>query len=45
MFLFGGNDLTRDTIDKIIGPNNGRSGIGASLDTHYIMGLGENITA
>ncbi|XP_057308750.1 tripeptidyl-peptidase 1-like [Hydractinia symbiolongicarpus] len=45
MSLFVGSDFVHHTkIDKIIGPNTGRSGIEASLDTQYIMGLGANIT-
>ena len=43
--LFVGSEfIHRTKIDKIIGPNEGRSGLEASLDTQYIMGLGANIT-
>jgi len=45
MSMFVGHDFVHKTqIDKIIGPNEGRSGVEASLDTQYIMGLGANIT-
>lgn len=43
--LFVGSDFAHvNSINKIIGPNSGRSGIEASLDTQYITGLGANIT-
>lgn len=45
MTLFVGSEFVHRTkIDKVIGPDTGRSGIEASLDTQYIMGLGANIT-
>lgn len=44
MTMFVGSDFKHKTeITKIIGPNNGTSGIEASLDTQYIMGTGANI--
>lgn len=43
MFV-GGDFVHKKSIDKIIGPNDGKSGIEASLDTQYIMGTGANIT-
>ena len=42
--IFGGSFVHLDAIAKVIGPNTGRSGIEASLDTQYIMSLGSNIT-
>ena len=43
--MFVGNDFAHRTkIDKIIGPNHGRSKIEATLDTQYITGMGANIT-
>lgn len=45
MSMFVGSDFVhRIQIDKVIGPNSGRSGIEATLDTQYIAGLGANIT-
>ena len=45
MSLFVGSEFVhRTSIDKVIGPNIGRSGVEASLDTQYITGLGANIT-
>ena len=45
MYMFVGNDFAHRTkIDKIIGPNHGRSKIEATLDTQYITGMGANIT-
>ena len=45
MSLFVGSDFVhQNQINKIIGPNSGKSGIEASLDTQYIMGTGANIT-
>lgn len=43
-YLFGSSFPHQDEIAKVIGPNSGRSGIEASLDTQYIMSLGANIT-
>lgn len=42
--LYGSSFVHLDEIAKVIGPNTGRSGIEASLDTQYIMSLGANIT-
>lgn len=42
--LFGSTFVHLDTIAKEIGPDSGRSGIEASLDTQYIMSTGANIT-
>ena len=39
-FLFGGSFKHLKEMTKVIGPNSGRSGIEASLDTQYIMSLG-----
>ena len=45
MSMFVGNDFVhQDEITKIVGPNTGKSGIEATLDTQYIMGMGANIT-
>jgi len=45
MSIFVGSEFVHQTeIPKVIGPNSGRAGIEASLDTQYIMGLGANIT-
>jgi len=45
MSMFVGSDFVHQSqIDKIIGPNEAKSGIEASLDTQYIMGTGANIT-
>jgi len=45
MSIFVGSEFVhRNQIDKVIGPNSGRSGVEASLDTQYIAGLGANIT-
>ena len=45
MSLFVGGDFVHQSeITKIVGPNDGKSGIEATLDTQYIMGLGANIT-
>ena len=45
MSIFVGNDFPhKNVIDKVIGPDSGRSGVEASLDTQYIMGLGANIS-
>ncbi|XP_002167598.1 tripeptidyl-peptidase 1 isoform X1 [Hydra vulgaris] len=45
MSIFVGKDFPHKTsIEKVIGPDTGRSGVEASLDTQYIMGLGANIT-
>ena len=44
MAMFGGSFTHQTEIAKVIGPNPGRAGIEASLDTQYIMGLGANIT-
>ena len=45
MTMFVGSEFPhRNTIDKIIGPNGSPSGVEASLDTQYIMGLGANIS-
>jgi len=45
MSMFVGSDFVHQTeITKIVGPNDGKSGIEASLDTQYIMGTGANIT-
>ena len=39
-YIFGGSFKHLDAIAKVIGPDSGRSGVEASLDTQYIMGLG-----
>jgi len=45
MSMFVGSDFVHQSeITKIVGPNDGKSGIEASLDTQYIMGTGANIT-
>jgi len=45
MSLFVGSEFAHmSEITKIVGPNEGKSGIEASLDTQYIMGTGANIT-
>jgi len=45
MSIFVGSEFVHQTeIPKVIGPNSGRAGIEASLDTQYIMGTGANIT-
>jgi len=44
MKLFGSGFTHLDEIAKVIGPDTGRSGIEASLDTQYIMSTGANIT-
>lgn len=43
MKLFGSGFKHLDTIAKVVGPDTGRSGIEASLDTQYIMSTGANI--
>lgn len=42
--IFGSSFVHLDTIAKEIGPDSGRSGVEASLDTQYIMSTGANIT-
>ncbi|KAK3728842.1 hypothetical protein QZH41_007642 [Actinostola sp. cb2023] len=42
--MFGSSFVHLDAISKVIGPDTGRSGIEASLDTQYIMSTGANIT-
>lgn len=42
--MFGGSFTHLDEMAKVIGPDSGRSGIEASLDTQYIMSLGANIS-
>lgn len=42
--LFGSSFVHLDTIAKELGPDTGRSGIEASLDTQYIMSTGANIS-
>lgn len=42
--IFGSSFVHRDVISKVVGPDTGRSGIEASLDTQYIMSTGANIT-
>ncbi|EDO41785.1 predicted protein [Nematostella vectensis] len=42
--LFGGSFTHLDKVAKVIGPDSGRPGVEASLDTQYIMSLGANIT-
>ena len=45
MSMFVGSDFVHQSeITKIVGPNTGKSGIEATLDTQYIMGMGANIT-
>ena len=43
MRLFGSGFKHLDEIAKVVGPDTGRSGIEASLDTQYIMSTGANI--
>ena len=42
--LWGSSFTHLDEMSKVIGPDTGRSGIEASLDTQYIMSLGANIS-
>jgi len=45
MRLFVGSDFAHQTsINHVVGPNSGSTGIEASLDTQYIMSMGSNIT-
>ena len=44
MYIFGSGFVHLTEIAKVIGPDTGRSGIEASLDTQYIMSTGANIT-
>ena len=43
MRMFGSGFKHLDVIAKVVGPDSGRSGIEASLDTQYIMSTGANI--
>ncbi len=43
-YMFGSGFTHKNEIAKVIGPDSGRSGIEASLDTQYIMSTGANIT-
>jgi tripeptidyl-peptidase-1 len=42
--IFGSTFEHLDAISKVVGPDTGRSGIEASLDTQYIMSTGANIS-
>lgn len=44
MAMFGGGFTHLNEIAKVVGPDKGRSGIEASLDTQYIMSTGANIS-
>lgn len=44
MYMFGGGFTHQNKIAKVVGPDSGRSGIEASLDTQYIMSTGANIS-
>ena len=44
MAMFGRGFKHLDEISKVVGPDKGRSGIEASLDTQYIMSTGANIS-
>eukprot|EP00794_Sanderia_malayensis_P007198 gene7198-8004_t len=44
MAMFGRSFTHMDKIAKVVGPDTGRSGIEASLDTQYIMSTGANIS-
>ena len=44
MRMFGSGFVHQSEIAKVVGPDSGRSGIEASLDTQYIMSTGANIS-
>ena len=44
MRMFGSGFVHQNEISKVVGPDSGRSGIEASLDTQYIMSTGANIS-